>query len=718
MVVTKKNRLVEEFNEVKILAKIVDLSEGLTVSPEEVYAKTNIHYYDGMKTTELNTLAAETAHNLATVNNTHYDTLAARLYSDNLPTVEEGLAEMRYSDYVKRWLETNLHHDEVLTYLAYKHDRSYIGIRQIHTSYMQGDENENLMFLGTAIEGFNGLGMSISDTIDFAYLLLKGDVTKPSPMIRDVRFGRTNVASCCTIRTGDSILSWNESLSAIISHTVSNAGIGWHIADVASIGEKVRKGKVTHAGKIPLIKLGEAAINSSKQEGRRGAMADFISMLDPEIEEILRLKSPKTEIMKRVNDVKYGILLRLKLIAYLIEHKHPLKLFSARQEPELHEAQYLAGDVFETMYIEKYLNGDLDKYPEIEPLALLTIFHTERFENGVYYPIMIDNVNDNKIFTEPIVQANLCVEYLAPTKPLDPNNRDSPDIGVCVLSNFNQAALDTLEKLERAAKLLVYSVNNLMRKQVHPTPQANAYIRDYGTIGFGFSNHAYWVAKNGFKFGDTGALELHKQWMEWYEYSLVKASMEYAKTYKVVPTLFRTKDIRGLYGIWETVKHKASPEMEERWRELDKQVKIHGMANCSLSMTPPSESSSIGSNQTNNLLPLKDMTTVKDNGGIRTVQYPPDIANLKGIYDYANWDKDITNKYLKHVALTQEWTDMGISADTFYNPELYPNGKVPIQQMIEDLFTAHKNGVKAFYYNNVPVGQDNDSGCAGGGCEV
>jgi len=63
MVVTKKNRLVEEFNEVKILAKIVDLSEGLTVSPEEVYAKTNIHYYDGMKTTELNTLAAETAHN-------------------------------------------------------------------------------------------------------------------------------------------------------------------------------------------------------------------------------------------------------------------------------------------------------------------------------------------------------------------------------------------------------------------------------------------------------------------------------------------------------------------------------------------------------------------------------------------------------------------------------------------------------------------------------
>lgn len=719
MQVIRKDGTKDEFNSVKILAKIADLSSGLNVMPEDVYNKTEIHYFDGIKTNQLNSLAAETSHNLATINNTDYDTLAARIYRDNLPTVDEAYFCNTYSEYVNKWLEVNYSNEYVRDYLRIEWDFSYIGIKQIHTGYMEGDENVHLMFLGTAIEAFNGLTMDVRDTINLATLLLKGDVTMPSPMIKALRFGRYDIASCCTIRTGDSIESWTESISAIIKHTVANAGIGWHIADITSIGEKVRKGKVTHAGKIPLIKLGEAAINSSKQEGRRGAMTDFISMLDPEIIEILRLKSPKTEIIKRVNDVKYSILLRVNLLTWLMTNKYPLKLFSARQEPELHRLQYEPLDVFENTYKERFLSGGLDKYDEVDPLEFLKIFSTERFENGVYYPIFIDNVNNNKIFTEPIVQSNLCSEFLSPTKPLMPEKPDSPDIGVCVLSNVNQASFDSLEKLEYTTKLLVFAVNNVMRKQVHPTPQANAYIRDYATIGLGISNHAYWVAKQGFRYGDAKALKAHYSWMEWYEYSLIKASMEYARDYNIVPTLFNTHDKRGVNGVWECVKHKATANMTEKWMQLDSEVKKHRMANCSLSMTPPSETSSIGSNQTNNILPLKDVKTVKDNSGIRTTQFPPEITKLMGVYDYANFDKNITRKFIKHVYVQQIWTDMGISADTFYNPELYEDGKVPIYQIISDILYAHKKGCKTFYYNNVPVGQDNvGDDCPSGGCSV
>lgn len=717
MKVTKKDGTLVPFNEVQILKKMADLSKGLNVDPKEVYDKTNIHYYDKMTTKELNLLAAETAHSTASIQNTDYDILGARLYADNLPTFEGALSSTNYAPCVLEFIHKHLSDIRDLYLNVPTSNRSYIGIKQIHNSYMVGDENIDLLFLSTAIVGLDGLRLEHIDTIKLALDLREGVVTLPSPMIKALRFHRFDIASCCTISMGDSIDSWTETMKAIVKHSVSNAGIGLNIAQLTSLGEKVRNGKVTHAGKVPIIKLVESLINSTKQEGRRGAASVFVSMLDPEIVDILQLKSPKTEIMKRVNSIKYGIVLRMDLLQELIKANLPLKLFSRRQEPELFDAQYYDNDFVNT-YTSAYSGGKLDSYPEMSSVDLLSVFGTERFENGVYYPIYIDNVNKNSMFVDTIKQSNLCVEYLSPTKALDPNNTDSPDIGICVLSNVNQAKLDTLELLLPSLRRLVFMVNNIMRKQVHPTAQANAYIRDYATIGLGFSNHAYWVAKNGFKYGDKEILELHNQWMEWFSYSLVKSSMEYAKKYNTIPTLFWTKDTRGKYGVIEAMYSTPSADMLPLWKQLDVDVKEYGMANCSLSMVPPSESSSIGSNQTNNLLPVKDVTTVKDNGGIREVQYPPEITKLMGQYDYANYDKNITRKLIDHVAVTQRWIDMGISMDTFYNPELYEDKKVPLQQILSDLFYAYKQGVKTSYYNNVPVGQDENDDCPSGSCTV
>ena len=157
------------------------------------------------------------------------------------------------------------------------------------------------------------------------------------------------------------------------------------------------------------------------------------------------------------------------------------------------------------------------------------------------------------------------------------------------------------------------------------------------------------------------------------------------------------------------------------WVSLQKRVTEKGMANCGLSMIPPSESSSIGSNQTSSIEPIKESLTIKDRQGILLKQYAPDASKLAHKYDYA-YDRKINKDFIKHVAVVQKWIDKAISSNVFYNPELYDNELIDIKDIIEDMYFAKYYGVKTTYYQNTKVKDANEikdvGGCSSGGCSV
>jgi ribonucleoside-diphosphate reductase alpha chain len=136
-------------------------------------------------------------------------------------------------------------------------------------------------------------------------------------------------------------------------------------------------------------------------------------------------------------------------------------------------------------------------------------------------------------------------------------------------------------------------------------------------------------------------------------------------------------------------------------------------------MVPPSESSSIGSNQTSSIEPIKEPLTIKDRQGILLKQYAPDCIKLADKYDYA-YDRKINKDFLKHVAITQKWIDKAISSNVFYNPELYPDEKIDIKDIIEDMYFAKYLGIKTMYYHNTKIknAPELSGQCSGGGCEV
>ena len=92
------------------------------------------------------------------------------------------------------------------------------------------------------------------------------------------------------------------------------------------------------------------------------------------------------------------------------------------------------------------------------------------------------------------------------------------------------------------------------------------------------------------------------------------------------------------------------------------------------------------------------------------------------------WEMPNNDGYLQLVGIMQKFIDQSISANTNYDPTRFPSGKVPMQQLLKDLLTAYKFGVKTLYYQNTRDGAEDaqddlvpsiqDDGCESGACKI
>ena len=80
-------------------------------------------------------------------------------------------------------------------------------------------------------------------------------------------------------------------------------------------------------------------------------------------------------------------------------------------------------------------------------------------------------------------------------------------------------------------------------------------------------------------------------------------------------------------------------------------------------------------------------------------QVVPGVYHLKNKYDLL-WDQKSPQGYLAICGILQKYIDQGISVNTSYNPEHYEDNKIPMSEMLTDLVTAYKYGLKQLYYFN------------------
>lgn len=108
-------------------------------------------------------------------------------------------------------------------------------------------------------------------------------------------------------------------------------------------------------------------------------------------------------------------------------------------------------------------------------------------------------------------------------------------------------------------------------------------------------------------------------------------------------------------------------------------------------------------NATNGIEPPRALVSVKTSKDGSLKQVVPEVKRLRNKYELL-WDQKSPVGYMDITAVLQKYIDQAISVNTSYNPKFYPDGKVPMSELLSHLLDFYKKGGKNLYYCNTNDG--------------
>ncbi len=755
LLVTKRDGRKERIDLDKIHRVIDWAAEGLqNVSVSQVELRSHIQFYDGIKTADIHETIIKAAADLISKDAPDYQYLAARLAIFHLrkkaygqfepPALFDHVSKMvEMGKYDKHLLEdyTSEEFEQMNSFIDHWRDMSfsYAAVKQLEGKYLvqnrvSGQIYESAQFLYILVAACLFSGYPRETRLDYIKRFYDAvstfKISLPTPIMSGVRTPTRQFSSCVLIECGDSLDSINATSSAIVKYVSQRAGIGINAGRIRALGSPIRDGEAFHTGCIPFYKHFQTAVKSCSQGGVRGGAATlFYPMWHLEVESLLVLKNNRGVEGNRVRHMDYGVQIN-KLMYQRLVKGGDITLFSPSDVPGLYDAFFADQDEFERLYT-KYEQDDSIRKQKVKAVELFSLMMQERASTGRIYIQHVDHCNTHSPFDPaiaPVRQSNLCLEIALPTKPLNDINDEEGEIALCTLSAFNLGAIDSLDDLEELATLAVRALDALLDYQDYPILAAKRGAMGRRTLGIGVINYAYYLAKNGVRYSDGSANGLTHRAFEAIQYYLLKASNELAREQGACPWFKETTYSKGILPI-DTYKKDLDTLCDEPlhydWETLRASIQEHGLRNSTLSALMPSETSSQISNATNGIEPPRGHVSIKASKDGILRQVVPEYERLKEQYELL-WDMPNNDGYLHLVGIMQKFIDQAISSNTNYDPSRFANSKVPMKQLLKDLLTAYKYGVKTLYYQNTRDGADDVQedmkaevdDCESGACKI
>jgi len=368
---------------------------------------------------------------------------------------------------------------------------------------------------------------------------------------------------------------------------------------------------------------------------------------DPEVREIIMVKSQRTPENKRLDKLDYSMCYDNDFIEAVVKNKE----IQTVSMTGVNGPVYMARDI-------------------------LKDFLTVRKETGRLYCFNLSEANNHTPFLDAITQSNLCLEIAIVSKPFDGmedlySTYSEGEMGFCTLAAINVMNV-TDDEYEGIAFVAVKTLNELMGKVEMFAPSLKAKLIQRRSLGVGITGLAGYLAERGLRYSDADEIE---ELAEKHYFYLLKASIEQATLYGAV---------RGIKTDWlpiDTKRTLKTPTLD--WESLRGKAR----ANSVLVAHMPTESSAVFSNATNGLYPIRRAVINKQSrkGAIQYIA--PEVSETA-------WDIDnITLS--KAYAAVQAYTDQSISADYYVG-----NGRVSMADMMKEWVTQARLGVKSMYYLN------------------
>jgi ribonucleoside-diphosphate reductase alpha chain len=615
MKVIKRNGKQEDVSFDKITARIKKLCYSLDsqfVDPIEIAKKVILGLYNGVSTSDLDNLAAETAASLATIH-PDYAILAARIAVSNLhknsnksfsETMEllynyidpmTGQKAGLISDETISVIRT--HADRLDSAIIYDRDYSfdYFGFKTLEKSYLlkankKVVERPQHLLMRTAVGIHND---NIDAAIETYHLMSEKWFIHATPTLFNAGTPKPQLSSCFLLSmVDDSISGIFETLSRCAKISQSAGGIGLSIHNIRAKGSYIKGTGGTSNGIVPMLRVFNDTARYVDQGGgkRKGAFAVYLEPWHADIEDYLELKKNHGKEEMRARDLFYALWIPDLFMKRVMEDKE-WSLFCPNEAPGLYDSYGLK---FESLYNQYESEGRARK--KVRAQELWFQICQSQIETGTPYLLYKDACNEksNQKNLGTIRSSNLCTEILEYTS--------KDEVAVCNLASislpkFVEDNQFNFSKLVEVTKVITRNLNRIIDINYYPIKEAENSNFRHRPIGIGVQGLADAFILMRMPFDSPEAKQLNIEIFETIYFAAVSESCELAKIHGPYESFKGSPISQGLFqfDLWN-----VKPESKRwNWEQLRSEVITHGVRNSLLIAPMPTASTSqiLGNNE-------------------------------------------------------------------------------------------------------------------------
>src|ERR1700712_4186172 len=616
MFVIKRDGKKESVKFDKITARIEKLCYGLNpslVDSIDVAKKVIEGLFDGVTTSELDNLAAETAASLTT-KHPDYALLASRIAISNLHknTIKSFSETMRnlyeyidpkngknaslIAEDVYQIIRDNA--EELDSSIIYDRDFGfdYFGFKTLEKSYLlkldgKIAERPQHLFMRVSV----GIHKEdIASAIKTYNLMSERWFTHATPTLFNAGTPKPQMSSCFLLTMkDDSIDGIYDTLKQTAKISQSAGGIGLSIHNVRATGSYISGTNGTSNGIIPMLRVFNDTARYVDQGGgkRKGAFAIYLEPWHADIFEFLDLRKNHGKEEARARDLFYALWI-CDLFMQRVEDNGEWSLFCPHEAPGMSDC---FGAEFEALYTKYEAEGRFRK--QIKARELWAAIIEAQIETGNPYMLFKDAANSksNQQNLGTIKSSNLCTEIIEYTS--------ADEVAVCNLASLalprfvdEKAGTFDHDKLFEITYAATLNLNKIIDRNYYPIPEARNSNMRHRPIGLGVQGLADAFILMRFPFESDEAKKLNSEIFETMYFAALTASKDLAKVDGAYESYPGSPVSKGVFqhDMWNVT---ASPRWE--WDILREEIMKYGIRNSLLLAPMPTASASqiLGNNE-------------------------------------------------------------------------------------------------------------------------
>ncbi len=646
-----------------------------------------------------------------------HNDIAARMQQLGIQDFYGKLAYLTKEGYYGSYILENYTQKDIAELEAYLKDErdqlfTYSGLELVVKRYLMRAHNHDI--LETPQEMFMGIAMHLAipeqERVVWAkkiYDVLSSlKATMATPTMSNARRPYHQLSSCFIDCVDDSLMNIYKSIENFAQVSKYGGGMGLYFGKVRASGSDIRGYEGAAGGIIRWIKLVNDTATAVDQLGvRQGAVAVYLDVWHKDLPEFLNLRTNNGDDRMKAHDIFPALC-------------YP-DLFWRMAKEDLNATWYLMcpHEIHKTMgyHLEDYYGEEWEKRyfecvndPRISKREMLLkdivrLILKSAVETGTPFAFNRDHVNRmNPNGHEGMIYcSNLCTEIAQNMKPLELLEKEIVEVDgesivverskagefvVCNLASLTLGNLDVQNdsELREVIRVLVRALDNVIDLNYYPLSYAKITNRRYRPIGLGVSGYHHMLAKQGLRFESEEHLAFVDTLFEKINYYALEASSDLAKE-------------KGSYACFEGSDYATGSYfdkrsyVDEKWRNLRKQVKENGLRNGYLMAVAPTSSTSIISGTSAGVDPIMNKYFLEEKKGSMITRVAPDLSPATfWLYKQAHL---IDQSWIVRAAgVRQRHIDQAQSVN------LYITNEFTLRKVLNLYIEAWEQGVKTIYY--------------------